>query len=163
MRERNTRPFRHLFVMSAFILAPFMAGAQTPAYSYRINIVPRSTEVSVKDLISLLTSTYDILDLEIENEDRGLRFVTTDHLSWGALIQLGDQSGHRIIGSIGLDHRDGSTEEAGIAPMPQRIDTGDEQADHARYEAAKADWIARYPEEYQRMIARPTTTDKDDL
>jgi hypothetical protein len=130
--------------------------AQSEAmYVYRISVMPRTAEVSVKMLVSTLQMRYDPIDIQIEEQDRVVRFVVTAPIPYGELTSAVAGSDHRILGATCTNNRDGSIQEEGIPPMPRMIHTGDEHADHARYDAAKAEWMERYPEAYSRLIGRP--------
>ena len=155
-------PVLSMTTLALFLILSFSAKAQEPhAYTYRISIVPRTDEISVKALISGLTTNYEVTDIDIEEAGRVLWFVTTDHISYSDLVLLATQSDHRILGSTCMNNLDGSIEAAGTPPMPRHTDTGNEVDDHARYEAAKAEWIARYPQEYQRITGQQLIQDHD--
>lgn len=77
-----------------------------------------------------------------------------------SLIQQGEQSDKntiRLIGSTQL-HADGSATFEGLAPFPVHHDTGDPDADDARYTAWKNAWITAFPERYAWRVLNPLET-----
>lgn len=123
------------------------------AFTYRISIEPRIAGTSPKALIGALENSHYATDIGLEDNDRVLRFVAAERITIASLNERSARTGFTVAGLSCIDHSDGSLTEEGEAPMPQHIDTGNEFRDHARYEAAKAAWIERHPEVYQRMIA----------
>lgn len=77
-----------------------------------------------------------------------------------SMIQFGevsDKNTLRPIGSTQL-HADGSATFHGLAPFPVHHDTGDPDADDARYTAWKNAWITAFPERYSLRVLNPLET-----
>lgn len=77
-----------------------------------------------------------------------------------SMIHQGEQSDKnaiRLIGSTQL-HADGSATFDGLAPFPVHHDTGDPDADDARYTAWKNAWITAFPERYAWRVLNPLET-----
>lgn len=134
-------------------MAPLAAQGQ-PVYTYRISIAPHAPEVSVKGLVGELTTNYSVPDIELEKADRVVRFISAADIPYEELNMLATRNGQHLLGYVRVNNRDGSIEEEGVPPMPIHQDTGNEVADHARYEAAKANWIARHPKAYALITGR---------
>lgn len=121
------------------------------AFLCRAWITPMDTSASLKGLIGAVSETYQVSYTGLEDGDHTLRFVTSERVLLSELRTHAQDNSYTVEGFSCLNRHTGNTIIEGIPPRPLHEDTGDEDADHARYEAAKAQWIEQYPEEYERL------------
>lgn len=152
-RNRTVAGSMAALVIILLTMAP-AHGQERTVYTYRISIAPHAPGSSVKGLIGVLSTEYAAPDIEIEEMDRVLRFITEVDIPFPELDMLATRSGQHLLGYVRVNNRDGSIEEEGVPPMPMHQNTGNEVVDHARYEAAKANWIARHPKAYSLITGR---------
>ncbi len=122
------------------------------AFICRAWITPMGDSASLKGLIGRVSDAYQVSYTRLEDSDHALYFVTVDRVLLSELCAHARGSSYTVEGFSCLNNHTGNTVIEGTPPRPLHEDTGDEDADHARYEAAKALWIQRYPEAYERLL-----------
>ena len=130
-----------------------MAYGQVDAmHRCRIQLQPHLANLSPKLAVATVSDWMEVVDIDLEQDGRVLRFTTATPLSLEQLRQRLQTVNYGVRGAACFNKVSGELLEEGLPPFPEFLDSGNEAADHATYDAAKAAWVARHPEAYQRMM-----------
>lgn len=123
------------------------------AYRCRVQLQPHLNTSSPKAAVRVVSEWLQVVDVDLEDDHRVLGFTTEAPVSLTQLRLRLYNVGYGSGGSSCFNTVSGEVVTEGLPPFPVFEDTGDELADHARYDSAKEAWITNHPEAYQRMIA----------
>lgn len=134
-------------------MGPFTtADAQSgPTYRCRAQLQPYAVDASPKHTVAAISEWLSPIDIDLERSGEVLRFTTETRVTLPELRQQLHAVHFGVRGFSCFDTVTGILAEEGLPPFPQFEDTGDELADHARYETEKTTWISNHPGAYLRM------------
>lgn len=95
-----------------------------------------------------LSEMFGTTSLGLEPNRYTIWFDTEERVILADLEARATTLGYTVHGYGCINNEDDTYSFEGIPPMPVHVDTGDEIADHARYTAAKAQWVSDYPQAY---------------
>lgn len=125
-----------------------------PAFRYLLHVLPVSADQSPKPLFAAINGLLPESMFSLDDEKRSLWLDTHRAVGLGELQAATGNTGFTVLALERYHRLTGerlSLEGEGTAPQPVFLDTGNEAADHARYDAAKAAWIEADPAAYQRL------------
>ncbi len=156
MLMKRTLCFLTMFMATTTLTTVY--GQQTTTYRYMARVQPVIPGHSPKPLFSAIDALVPASMFSLDPEKKVLHLETPRELTLVALQNATTPTGFIVLTLERYDRitgermmQEGDTGEL----FPVFMDTGDQRADHARYDAAKAAWIATHPEDYARMTSEP--------
>ena len=147
----------HLVILVALLVAPFFLATKvtaqtTEAYSCRIWFGKSVNSAMPKPWVASLSEGYGTTSIGIEDDGHTIWFDTDERVILSELEDRASSVGYTVFGYACVNNEDDSSFQEGIPPMPVHVNTGDEIGDHARYTAAKAQWVDAYPRAYAYIM-----------
>ncbi|MEZ4740279.1 MAG: hypothetical protein R2818_13205 [Flavobacteriales bacterium] len=133
------------------LLLPFLfaltVSAQGPAQVFEFT----SSEELPMSAEKYLTPEIHELDqqAQISIDGRTVKVRVAADVDPGALAPIMARAGLVRSANDAIRHKDPEVERDSRAEFPQRVDTGNTAADDAAFEAAKQEWRASHPQEYE--------------
>lgn len=152
-RKRNTvsNAPRSLAFVLVGLFSLGALGQDGELRSYRARVHPTATGVSPKSMIVAVSEWLPVVEIDVDREARVLSFTTVAVIDLAQLREHLEATGYQAGGFECLTSAGIRTME-GVPPFPEFQDTGDNAVDYARYDAAKAAWVAAYPDMYHQLM-----------
>lgn len=135
-------------LISYVLFVPAAFAQTTGTYACRVWAREADSTTSLKPWLSTLSDGYATTTIGTEEDGHTIWLHTDERVILNELQDRAASVGYTVFGYHCTSIVDGTTFQEGIPPMPVLVSTGDEVADHARYAAAKAQWINTYPRAY---------------
>jgi|GEM_PF-2322573 hypothetical protein len=144
-----------LLIVSALLSIATQASGQgdSAPFRYVARVEADGTMRSPKPLFAAVHALAPGSDMRLDGDKQALFIDTPRELTLVELQQIAAGTGFAVLSLERYDRITGErlAQEGGTGTaFPVFVDTGDERADHARYDAAKAAWIAAHPDDYAR-------------
>lgn len=158
------RTLLFLVILATTTSAATLFGQHTTApYRYMARVEPMTPVQSPKPLFAAIDALVPGSMFSLDPEKKVLRLDSQRELTLAELQNAASSTGFMVLSLERYDRTTGERlvqEGAGNTAFPMFIDTGNERADHARYDAAKAAWISANPDAYDRMKSDLPETQK---
>ncbi len=136
-----------------------MAYGQVDAmHRCRIQLQPHLANLSPKLAVATVSEWDEVVDVDLEQDRRVLLFTTENPITLEEIRQRLSAVHYGVRGAACFNTATGAMLEEGLPPFPEFHDTGNEAADHATYDSAKAAWVNAYPQAYQHRMHPSTST-----
>lgn len=141
----------NLLLLAFGSVLPYASSGQSgDQWHCRIQLPPMATDVSPKPMFVLLAEHFGASGHSIDEQLGSIVFITERRPTQEDLALLTTMKPYQVLG-VQCAARWGETITMGALPFPAYLGTGDATTDDARYDAAKAAWIAADPEGYQHL------------
>ncbi len=144
----STLPFMTALLTIPFFGASDLSAQTSEAYSCRIWFGKVENSAMPKPWLTSLSDGYGTTSIGMEEDGCTIWFDTDERVILNELEDRASAVGYTVFGYTCVNNMDDSTFAEGVPPMPVHVSTGDETGDHARYAAAKAQWINAHPRAY---------------
>lgn len=149
----------HLLSLALF---PQLVGAQV-MHTFHAVVSNMTTTLQEKQVLSTLYAADPIGEFSVDRTEGSIRIKTGQQVEEVHLASMLEEYGVDLVTFTQPDRPtiaepiptpvQHGTRKVRLADMPLYIDTGDPTKDNARYDAAKATWIATHPAMYEELTA----------
>ena len=142
--------FRPIALAMVCLLSLTLSAQEGELRIYRARVHQTATGLSPKSMIVAVSDWIPVIEIDVDREVRVLKFTTTEAISLAQLREHLVPTGYQA-GGLECTMNSGLRTVEGVPPFPEFEDTGNDAVDYPRYDAAKAAWIAAYPDMYYQM------------